>query len=85
MTLETFSLQFDDVYIILNQHQYLKVEDKLTLCMIRYWLSIIINPRRGCAARVTVLGLSVCLSVRLSVCLFVRVSSRTTGYEEANE
>ena len=28
---------------------------------------IIINPRRACAARVTVLGLSFCLSVCLSV------------------
>ena len=28
----------------------------------------IINPRRACAARVTVLGLSFCLSVILSVC-----------------
>ena len=37
---------------------------------------IIINPRRACAARVTVLGLSfrpsVCPSVRLSVCLLPR-------------
>ena len=46
MTLETFSLQFDDVYIILNQHQYLKVEDKLTLCMIRYWPNE--ELRKGC-------------------------------------
>ena len=37
----------------------------------------IINPRRVCAARVTV----VVLSVRLSV----RASSSTTGYEAANE
>ena len=37
----------------------------------------IINPRRACAARVTVVVLSVCLSV----C----ASSRTTGYEAANE
>ena len=29
--------------------------------------AIVINPRRACAARVTVLGLSVCLSVCLSV------------------
>ena len=28
---------------------------------------IFFNPRRACAARVTVLGLSVCLSVRPSV------------------
>ena len=31
--------------------------------------TVIINPRRACAARVTVLGLSFCLSVCLSVCL----------------
>ena len=34
----------------------------------------IINPRRACAARVTVLALCVCLSVRLSVCLSVCLS-----------
>ena len=32
---------------------------------------IIINPRRACAARVTVLGLCVCVSVCLSVCYHV--------------
>ena len=32
---------------------------------------IIINPRRACAARVTVVVLSFCLSVVLSVCLSV--------------
>ena len=41
----------------------------------------IINPRRACAARVTVLGLCVCLSV----CLSVDDYSRTTGYEAAYE
>ena len=41
----------------------------------------IINPRRACAARVTVLGLSVCLSV----CLSVYAYSRSTGYEAAYE
>ena len=41
----------------------------------------IINSRRACAARVTVVVLSVCLSVRLSV----RASSSTTGYEAGNE
>ena len=40
-----------------------------------------INPRRACAARVTVLGLCVCLSV----CLLVYDYSRTTGYEAAYE
>ena len=42
---------------------------------------LIINPRRACAARVTVVVLSFCLSV----CLSVRASSSTTGYEAANE
>ena len=41
----------------------------------------VVNPRRACAARVTV----VVLSVRLSVCLCVRTKSRTTGYEAAYE
>ena len=37
----------------------------------------VVNPRRACAARVTVVGLSVCLSVD--------DYSRTTGYEAAYE
>ena len=41
----------------------------------------VINPRRACAARVTVLGLSLCLSV----CLCVDAYSGTTGYEAAYE
>ena len=45
----------------------------------------IFNPRRACAARVTVLGLCVCLSVCLFVCLSVDDYSRTTGYEAAYE
>ena len=45
----------------------------------------IINPRRACAARVTVVGLCVCLSVCLFVCLSVDDYSRTTGYEAAYE
>ena len=49
------------------------------------YLSYIINPRRACAARVTVLGLCVCLSVCLFVCLSVDDYSRTTGYEAAYE
>ena len=38
----------------------------------------IINPRRACAARVTVLGLCVCLSFCLSVCyhVFCRYTQR---------
>ena len=38
-----------------------------------------INPRRACAARVTVVSFCV------SVCLFVYDYSRTTGYEAAYE
>ena len=41
----------------------------------------VINPRRACAARVTVVGLCVCLSV----CVSVDDYSRTTGYEAAYE
>ena len=43
----------------------------------------IINPRRACAARVTVVGLCVCLSV----CFYLSVDdySRSTGYEAAYE
>ena len=40
---------------------------------------IIINPRRACAARVTVVGLCP------FVCLSVDDYSRTTGYEAAHE
>ena len=41
------------------------------------------NPRPACAARVTVVGLSVCQSV--CVCVCVDAYSGTTGYEVANE
>ena len=41
----------------------------------------LINPRRACAARVTVVVLCTCLSV----CLSVYDYSRTTGYEAAYE
>ena len=45
----------------------------------------VINPRRACAARVTVVVLCVCVSVCLCVCVCVCVYyySRTTGYEAA--
>ena len=49
--------------------------------MARVHQTRIINPRRACAARVTVVGLCVCLSV----CLSVDDYSRTTGYEAAYE
>ena len=44
-----------------------------------YILALLINPRRACAARVTVVGLC------LSVCLSVDDYSRTTRYEAAYE
>ena len=40
---------------------------------------LIINPRRACAARVTVVVLCVCVCV----CVCVYTYSRTTGYEAA--
>ena len=44
-------------------------------------LAGIINPRRACAARVTVVVLSFCLSVCLSVCLLPRfLPLRTTRW-----
>ena len=43
----------------------------------------LINPQRACAARVTVLGLSVCLSVCPSVRLSVTLSSVGTGNRAA--
>ena len=36
----------------------------------------VINPRRACAARVTVLGLSVCLSVCLSTLILALQATR---------
>ena len=48
--------------------------------MCEHEIDCIVNPRRACAARVTVVVLSVCLSVCL--CTFY---SRTTGYETAYE
>ena len=41
----------------------------VTLVDLSFWLSLIINPRRACAAKVTVVVLSFRLSVHLSVCL----------------
>ena len=52
---------------------------------IHVYVCTIINPRRACAARVTVVVLSVCPSVRPSVRLCVQTKSRTTGYEAAYE
>ena len=41
---------------------------------------MLVNPRRACAARVTVLGLS---SVRLSVCLSFSATTRNKGGQKA--
>ena len=46
-----------------NQH--------MSTCTVTHSIIYIINPRRACAARVTVLGLSFRLSVCLSVCYHV--------------
>ena len=54
-----------------------------------YFASCLINPRRACAARVTVVVLcvcvSVCLCVCLSVCVCVSTYSRVTGTKPAHE
>ena len=46
---------------------------------------IIINPRRACAARVTVVVLCVCVCVCLCVCVSVSTYSRATGTKPAHE
>ena len=51
---------------------WLRIRIRMYICTV--W---VINPRRACAARVTV--------VVLCVCLFVHDYSRTTGYEAAYE
>ena len=60
-----------------------------TPLQIKFYYTILhfINPRRACAARVTVVVLCVCVSVCLCVCVCVCVYdySRTTGYEAAYE
>ena len=50
-----------------------------------YSYKYIINPRRACAARVTVLGLSFRPSVCLSVCLSVTTFSATTRNKAAKK
>ena len=61
-----------------SDKSYIMVENVFDVALPNYGQTVIfINPRRACAARVTVVVQSVCLSVR--------ASSRTTGYEAANE
>ena len=54
-------------------------------CTTNLSVKYIFNPRRACAARVTVLGPCVSLSVCLSVCLLSYIHSQTTAYETAHE
>ena len=51
-------------------HQYFKdgYRDQIVT------MSVVINPRRACAARVTVVVMSVCLSVCLCVCPLSHIS-----------
>ena len=60
--------------LLSHEHNVIIHAVSLSLC-------ILVNPRRACAARVTVVVLCVCLSV----CLSVSIYSRTTGYEAAYE
>ena len=48
--------------------------DKMKVITDSMMSSGLINPRRACAARVTVVVLCVCLSVCLSVCMYVCLS-----------
>ena len=66
-------------YLILTRQKF-----GLTIRIANCYVDMVINPRSACAARVTVVVLSVCLSVCLFVCLCT-FYSRTTGYETAYE
>ena len=74
MKILSFNMLFSMHFVV--QSLYHQAEEHNVACLqcknIRWSIHIplgtlIINPRRACAARVTVLGLSVCLSVCLSV------------------
>ena len=67
-------------YVVISVEQSLVKRSLMQA--IQWWEALpseIINPRRACAARVTVVVLCLC------VCLFVYYYSRTTGYEAAYE
>ena len=53
---------------IIPVHVYAVCSYTYNMYVNMYMYMYIINPRRACAARVTVVGLCVCLSVCLSVC-----------------
>ena len=73
-----YGLEIPCVYRLYGPKAYV---DKMKVITDSMMSSGLINPRRACAARVTVLVLCVCLSV----CLSVSNYSRTTGYEAAYE
>ena len=50
-------------------HVYITLADPVIQDVSRHWRFMLVNPRRACAVRVTVVE-SVCLSVCLCVCLF---------------
>ena len=64
-------------YLASAKDVYTRIVENLDGTQLMMPSTAVFNPRRACAARVTVVVLSVCLSVR--------ASSRTTGYEAANE
>ena len=68
----------EGVKCILDTGVPVDVQDPVRQCMI-------INPRRACAARVTVVVLSFCLSVSLSVCLSVCMSVTTFSAATRNK
>ena len=69
------------IFISGNQNSVKNYRLISLLCVISKVLGRLVNPRRACAARVTVVVLGVCLSV----CLYVSTYSRTTGTKPAHE
>ena len=70
-------MPLDDVVILDMDENVIVINHTI----VRVHTCAFINPRRACAARVTVVVLCVCVSV----CLCVRDYSWTTGYEAAYE
>ena len=62
-----------------NFRQMLQKTRKINIVLSEKCEPLIINPRRACAARVTVLGLSVYLSVCLSVRRLANLAVQGTG------
>jgi len=66
-----FTYLYSNSWLVLHDIAFLYNRYIISLiCTILLKYHGIINPRHACAARVTVLGLCVCVSVCVSVCLY---------------